>query len=63
MKKGCFMTMVTIHIAALIVLIMILMEVKKCCRVSEGYSLGEYYKLRQCRCVPQYDKPTFTRYN
>jgi hypothetical protein len=55
--------MVVIHIAALIVLVMILMEVKKCSRVSEGYSLGEYYKLRQCRCVPQYDKPTFTRYN
>lgn len=31
--------------------------------VKEGYYLADYYKLRQCRCIPQYDKPTFTDYN
>lgn len=63
MKQGCFLTMVAIHLAAIAVLVMILLEVKRCCKVTEGYYLADYYKLRQCRCVPQYDKPTFTKYN
>lgn len=55
--------LVVLHVAVLAIVSKILYDIHYCKDVKEGYYLGEYYKLRQCRCIPQYDKPTFTSYN
>jgi hypothetical protein len=63
MKPVYGVSMIAIHLAILAVLVVIIFEIRAAKKVSEGYYLADYYKLKQCRCVPQYDTPTFTAYN
>lgn len=58
-----FIVLIALHLVGIAIVSKILYDIHAHKDVREGYYLGEYYKLRQCRCIPQYDKPTFTNYN
>jgi hypothetical protein len=55
--------LILFHIVLLTIALSTLYRVIQLEKTKEGYYLGEYYKLKQCRCIPQYDKVQFTNYN
>lgn len=55
--------LILFHIVLLTIALSTLYRVIQLEKTKEEYYLGEYYKLKQCRCIPQYDKVQFTNYN
>ncbi len=63
MDRTILYTILVMHIVLIGLAVYIAYTVNSRIPIKEGYYLADYYKLRQCRCIPQYDKPTFTDYN
>jgi len=45
----------SLTVALMVYTIMLLTKLKEASESKEKYSLGEYYKLKACRCGTEYD--------
>lgn len=62
MKTLYLSTIAGMCVVIIALLFVVIYQIRSLKDVKEDYYLADYYKLRQCRCVPQYDNPTFTNY-